>query len=152
MSQLVQEEGAKPRRLAEPGTQRDPRHARLTHAPSPGPKGKKRRSHAVPFPFLPEQSQALERRLKKTNYSRKLRQRARQAGGGDCPPPGACPLPWRLGVAQHILPTPSWSLPGGAPSAPYTLPKPASPGSQSCLPVSSRKLSDSAFSAPTSCH
>lgn len=54
MSQFVQEEGAKSRRSAEPGTQRDPCHARLTYAPSAGPKRKKRRSHAVTFPFLPE--------------------------------------------------------------------------------------------------
>lgn len=83
MSQLVPERGRGPNALLSLGPTGVCATHTCTHAPSQVPRVKKRRwSHAVLFPFLAGQSHAPVRGLKEMNYSRKLRQRARQADGG----------------------------------------------------------------------
>lgn len=78
VSQLVPEEGARSQRALLGRGRRGVRATSAsTHALPRGPKAKKRRrSHAVTFPFLPEQSHAPTWGMQKKS-SRKLRQRAR---------------------------------------------------------------------------
>lgn len=146
VSQFVREEGARFRSSAGPGTEWAPCHAPLHPHPIPGPQGKEEapepHSH-VPFP-----SRTKPHPCGRTeDYSRKLRQRAR-CEKGDCPLRGPHPLARKLLSAQHLLL--SGSQPRGAPYPPPTH-SPNSQGTLSCLPVSSQKGLDSAFSAPTSC-
>lgn len=134
VSQLVPEKGRGSHARLGPGPCGATR-AR-THAPSPSPRGKKRRrSHAVGFTFLPKQSHDPAMGLEKTNYSEKLRQRTRRAGGGQLPSSGAPPLGWevRCRAALFALYQPESAKRGFLPSPRHT---PQTPGPGASSPAS----------------
>lgn len=131
VSQSLPEEGARFGSSAGPGTQRGRATRACTHAPSPGPREKKRRgSHTATLPSLPEQSQVPAgggggngRLLEETEAGSQMCRRAASLLRG--PRPSAWEAPRREG-AQHLWLHPS--EPRGAPSPPPTRALPKLPG------------------------